>query len=59
MLLHQAVLVSFADGQQTEKEANLLSQLADQLRIPADEARGILESGAEHARRMLHLLQNV
>lgn len=56
MLLHQAVLITFADGEQSDKEREVLSALIAQLRIPADEANTILESGAKHAQSMLHLL---
>ena len=57
MLLHQAVLVTFADGEQTEAERAVLSALVTQLRIPESEASAILESGAKHAQSMLHLLK--
>jgi tellurite resistance protein len=56
MLLHQAVIVTFADGEQSDKEREVLSALITQLRIPAAEATTILESGAKHAQSMLHLL---
>lgn len=56
MLLHQAVLITFADGEQSDKEREVLSALIAQLRIPDDEANTILESGAKHAQSMLHLL---
>lgn len=57
MLLHQAVLISFADGEQSDSERQVLSALIAQLRIPADEANLILDSGARHAKSMLHLLR--
>lgn len=57
VLLHQAVLISFADGEQSEEERDVLSNLVSRLHIPADEARRILESGSQHAQGVLHLLQ--
>lgn len=57
MLLHHAVLVSFADGEQTEPELQLLRALAERLHVPGTEAQHILDSGAAHAKSMLHLLQ--
>lgn len=56
MLLHQAVVITFADGEQSDKEREVLSALIAQLRIPTTEAATILESGAKHAQSMLHLL---
>lgn len=57
MLLHQAVLITFADGEQSDSERKVLSELVVRLRIPAEEAKVILERGAVHAQGMLHLLQ--
>lgn len=56
MLLHQAVLVSYADGEQCDLERRVLAELVGCLRIPTEEADAILESGARHAQAMLHLL---
>lgn len=56
MLLHQAVIITFADGEQSDREREVLSALIAQLRIPTTEAATILESGAKHAQSMLHLL---
>ncbi|MGC4065327.1 MAG: hypothetical protein QM784_11900 [Polyangiaceae bacterium] len=57
MLLHQAVLLTFVDGEQAESELQVLAALAEKLRIPAQEVDAILTSGAAHAKSMLHLLQ--
>ena len=56
MLLHQAVLITFADGEQSDSEHQVLSELATRLRLSPEEARAILESGVKHARSMLPLL---
>lgn len=58
VLLHQAVLVTYADGVQTDAERAVLTALVEQLRIPMAEASAILESGAKHAESMLHLLKS-
>lgn len=57
VLLHQAVLITYADGIQTDEERAILSALVGQLRIPTAEATAILESGAKHAQSVLHLLK--
>ncbi len=56
MLLHQAVLITYADGEQTDSERKVLSELAVRLRIGPDESNQILDSGAQHAQKLLHLL---
>jgi uncharacterized tellurite resistance protein B-like protein len=56
MLLHQAVLITYSDGEQSESEREVLSLLIDRLHIPPIEAAAILESGGRHAQSMLHLL---
>ena len=56
VLLQHAVLVSFVDGEQHEKERKLLDDLCETLRIPELEARGILRAAEERAKSMLNLL---
>jgi len=56
VLLQHAVLVSFMDGVQHEKEKQLLDQLCEVLRIPAVEAQGIVRAAEERARGMVKLL---
>lgn len=58
VLLQHAVLVSFVDGEQHEKELKLLDDLCEVLRIPELEARGILRAAEERARSMLNVLQS-
>lgn len=53
VLLQHAVLLSFVDGEQHEKERALLDELCEVLRIPAVEARGIMRAAEERARAML------
>ena len=56
VLLQHAVLVSFVDGAQHEKEKALLDELCEVLRIPAVEARGIVRAAEERAKSMLNVL---
>jgi tellurite resistance protein len=56
VLLQHAVLVSFVDGTQHEKEKRLLDELCEVLRIPAVEARGIVRAAEERAKSMLNVL---
>lgn len=56
VLLQHAVLLSFADGTQSTDEVETLQALTRKLRIPDEEAQAILASGAERARRYLHLI---
>jgi uncharacterized tellurite resistance protein B-like protein len=55
-LLQHAVLLTFADGDQSKDELDLLAALTAKLRIPEPEAKALLEAGAERARKSLHLL---
>jgi uncharacterized tellurite resistance protein B-like protein len=56
MLLQHAVLMTFADGDQSKDELDLLTALSAKLRIPEPEARALLDAGAERAKKSLHLL---
>jgi tellurite resistance protein len=56
VLLQHAVLVSYVDGAQHEKEKQLLDELCEVLRIPAVEAQGIVRAAEERARGMVKLL---
>ena len=56
MLLQHAVLLTFADGDQSKEETDLLAALTAKLRIPETEARALLDAGAERAKKALHLL---
>lgn len=56
VLLQHAVLVSFVDGTQHDKEKQLLDELCEVLRIPAVEARGIIRAAEERAKSMLNVL---
>lgn len=56
VLLQHAVLISFVDGSQDEKEKRLIDELCEVLRIPAVEARGIVRAAEERAKSMLGVL---
>jgi prepilin-type processing-associated H-X9-DG protein len=55
-LLQHAVLLSYVDGKQDEKEKALLDELVASLEIPPLEARDLMRSSEERARELLQLL---
>jgi prepilin-type processing-associated H-X9-DG protein len=55
-LLQHAVLLSFVDGKQDDKEKALIEQLVQALEIPALEARDLVRDSEERARSLLELL---
>jgi len=55
-LLQHAVLLSYVDGKQDEKEKALLDQLVTALEIPQGEARELMREAEENAQRLLKLL---
>jgi tellurite resistance protein len=55
-LLQHAVLLSFVDGKQDEKEKTLLEQLVLALEIPPLEARDLMRDSEERAKTLLKLL---
>lgn len=57
VLLQHAVLVTFVDGEQHEKERKLLDSLCEVLRVPMLEAKAIIGAAEERARGMLKLLR--
>ena len=56
VLLQHAVLLTYIDGEQHEKEKELLDQLCSRLRIPQAEAIGIIQMAEERAKGFLKLL---
>ncbi len=57
VLLQHAVLLSFADGDQDDKERAFLDKLAERLKVPADEAKALMTASAERAKKYLDLLK--
>jgi uncharacterized membrane protein YebE (DUF533 family) len=56
ILFQHAVLLTFADGDQSADEKTFLGELAARLRIPDVERDTLMESGAQRARKLLHLI---
>ncbi len=56
VLLHHAVLLTFADGDQDDAERAFLGELAKRLHIPDAEAKAIEEASATRAKKYLNLL---
>jgi tellurite resistance protein len=56
VLLQNAVLLSFADGEQHPAESKLLHELAAKLRVPDDEAKAVMAEAEARAKQHLALL---
>ncbi|MEI9951235.1 MAG: TerB family tellurite resistance protein [Pseudomonadota bacterium] len=56
LLLQHAVLLSFVDGQQDQKEKQMIDALCEVLRIPNIESRGLVAAAEERAKSLLQLL---
>ncbi|CAN5131712.1 hypothetical protein BH09MYX1_BH09MYX1_20380 [soil metagenome] len=56
VLLHHAVLLTYADGDQDDAERALLTELAKRLHIPDEEAKAIEQASATRAKKYLNLL---
>lgn len=54
-VLQQAVIITYVDGEQSEKERTIIDTLIQKLAIPADEAAEISKSAAKRAQRLLAL----
>jgi tellurite resistance protein len=57
VLLQNAVLLTFADGEQHPAESKLLGELAAKLRIPAEEAKLVMAEAEARAKKHLDLLK--
>jgi tellurite resistance protein len=57
VLLQHATLLSFVDGDQSKEELAFLHELADKLKIPADESKALLEAAGTRAKKFLNLLK--
>jgi tellurite resistance protein len=56
VLLQQAVVLTYIDGEQHESERELLEDLAQRLRIPASETAQLLSLAADRTRGLVDLL---
>ena len=56
LVLYQAVLLTFIDGEQSEKESALLNQFIEKLNMPAERAKDVLERATSRAKELLPVL---
>jgi len=56
ILFQHAVLLSFADGDQSPDEVTFLQALAKKLRLPDDDVKSLMLAGADRAKKYLKLL---
>ena len=56
LLLGHAVILTFADGKRHAEEIAIINDLAKHLRIPEEEAHGIIQAASERAKANLKLL---
>jgi uncharacterized tellurite resistance protein B-like protein len=56
VLVQHAVLLTYVDGEQAESEKQYIHDLCEKLRIPEDEARGLVDGAEARAKRFLNLL---
>ena len=56
ILLQHAVLLTFVDGQQSSEEKVFIGELANKLRVPAEEAKVLVETAEQRAKKFLSLL---
>lgn len=56
VLLQQAVLLTYADGEQASSEDAFLTALTKKLRIPDEEAKNVVAEASERAKKLLNLL---
>jgi len=55
MLLQHAVIVTWVDGEQHEREIEVLDKLVARLKLPDEEAKTLREAASDRAKRMLEL----
>lgn len=55
-LLQHAVILTYIDGHQSDEEKKVLDDLVDKVRVPKEEAKGILAAAEERAKRLISLL---
>ncbi len=56
-LVHHAVLITFVDGHQDEREREVLAALVEKLRIPEQEVGPLLAAAEKQALALVHLLK--
>lgn len=58
LVLYQAVLLTFIDGEQSEKEIRLLDKFMEKIGLTREEAAPILERATARAKSMLSVLRS-
>ena len=58
LVLYQAVLLSFIDGEQSEKEVNLLEAFVGRLGLSKERADAVLANATARARELLPVLES-
>ena len=58
VLLHYAVLITFVDREQSEREREFLGRLAARLNLPVDESERIVSAAEVQAQSLVHLLNS-
>jgi uncharacterized membrane protein YebE (DUF533 family) len=56
VLLQHAVLLTYADGDQSREETDLLDALSKRLRIPDEEAKTLIGAAGDRAKKYMHLI---
>jgi uncharacterized membrane protein YebE (DUF533 family) len=56
VLLQHGVLVTYAQKSPSQKQIDFLSQLAEHVKVPADEAASVIAAAKERALKLLHLI---
>ena len=56
VLVQHAVLLSYVDGEQAASEKEFLGKLCERLRVPADEAKALIDAAELRAKKFLDLL---
>jgi tellurite resistance protein len=55
-LIQHAVILTYIDGHQSDDEKAVLAELVKKVRVPDDEAKGILAAAEDRAKRLVSLL---
>jgi len=56
VLLQHAVLVTYTEKEPSPAQVAFISQLAEHVKIPADEAKAVIHTARERVQKLLHLL---
>lgn len=56
VLLQHAVLVTYTEKEPSPRQVAFLSQLAERVKVPADEAVAVIDAARERVQKLLHFL---